>query len=135
MTERDFRVRMAAFQWLRAQIDIHGEVLPRQLLADGFAFDDRRVPVLGPQGIFKPAVMTDAPLSITTIPGGPYDDSIGSSGALKYRYRGTDRAHPDNRGLRQAMQDRLPLVWFWRGSRGTTSHPSRCLSSATIRLS
>jgi putative restriction endonuclease len=58
--------------------------------------------------------MTEAPLSISTIPGGPYDDSIGSGGALKYRYRGTDPAHPDNRRLRLAMEQQLPLVWFWR---------------------
>lgn len=110
----DQRVRLAAFQWLRAQMDVIGEVLPRSLLAQGFVFDGARVPLLGPQGIFKPQVMTEAPLSITTIPGGPYDDGIGSGGALRYRYRGTDPAHPDNRGLRRAMQQQLPLVYFYR---------------------
>lgn len=112
--ELDQRVRLAAFQWLRSQMDIHGDVLPRSILAQGFVFDGVRVPLLGPQGIFKPAIMTEAPLSITTIPGGPYDDSMGSGGSLDYRYRGTDPAHPDNRGLRRAMQDQLPLVWFYR---------------------
>ena len=112
--ELDQRVRLAAFQWLRAQMDVIGEVLPRSLLAEGFVFDGTRVPLLGPQGIFKPGLMTEAPLSISTIPGGPYDDSIGSGGALKYRYRGTDPAHPDNRRLRLAMEQQLPLVWFWR---------------------
>jgi putative restriction endonuclease len=73
-SELDQRVRLAAFQWLRAQMDVHGEVLPRSILAEGFVFDGRRVPLLGPQGIFKPGLMTDAPLSITTIPGGPYDE-------------------------------------------------------------
>ena len=116
--ELDQRVRLAAFQWLRAQMDVHGDVLPREVLAEGFVFEGRRVPLLGPQGIFKPGLMTEAPLSITTIPGGPYDDSIGSGGALSYRYRGTDPAHPDNRGLRRAMQDQLPLVWFWRVTPG-----------------
>jgi putative restriction endonuclease len=95
-------------------MDVHGEVLPRSTLAEGFVFEDTRVPLLGPQGIFKPGIMTEAPLSITTIPGGPYDDSMGTGGALKYRYRGTDPAHPDNRGLRRAMQEQLPLIWFWR---------------------
>jgi putative restriction endonuclease len=112
--ELDHRVRLAAFQWLRAQMDIHGDVLPRSVLADGFVFDGVRVPLLGPQGIFKPGIMTEAPLSITTIPGGPYDDSVGTGGALQYRYRGTDPAHPDNRRLRHAMADQLPLIWFWR---------------------
>ena len=27
------------------------------LLADGFTFGDRRVPLVGPQGIFKPAIL------------------------------------------------------------------------------
>lgn len=110
----DQRVRLAAFQWLRAQMDVHGEVLPRSLLAEGFKLDGVRVPMLGPQGIFKPGLMTEAPLSITTIPGGPYDDGMGSGGVLQYRYRGTDPAHPDNRGLRRAMEQQLPLVYFYR---------------------
>jgi putative restriction endonuclease len=112
--ELDHRVRLAAFQWLRAQMDVYGDVLPRSILAEGFAFDGVRAPLLGPQGIFKPGVMTEAALSITTIPGGPYDDSIGSGGALRYRYRGTDPAHPDNRGLRRAMEQQLPLIYFYR---------------------
>jgi len=67
--ELDQRVRLAAFQWLRAQMDVIGDVLPRSVLAEGFVLDGERVPLLGPQGIFKPRMMTEAPLSITTIPG------------------------------------------------------------------
>jgi len=70
------------------------------------------VPLLGPQGIFKPQLLTDGPLSITTAPGGPYDDAMGPDGLLSYRYRGTDPAHRDNVGLRTAMSERLPLVYF-----------------------
>ena len=109
--ELDRRVRLAAFQWLRAQMDVHGEVLPRSILAEGFVLDGRRVPLLGPQGIFKPA-LCDVPLSITTIPG-QYPDEMGG-GTLAYAYRGTDPAHPDNRGLRRAMREQLPLVYFYR---------------------
>jgi len=69
--EFDQRVRLAAFQWLRAQMDVRGEVLPRSLLEEGFMFDGRRVPLLGPQGIFKPA-LCDLPLSITTLPNSPH---------------------------------------------------------------
>lgn len=39
----DQRVRLAAFQWLRAQMDVIGEVLPRSVLAEGFMFDGVRV--------------------------------------------------------------------------------------------
>jgi len=87
-------------------------VLPRELLATGFALDGVRVPLLGPQGIFKPKVLSGVPLSITTAPGGPYDDAFGQDGLLRYRYRGTDPNHPENQGLRQAMQRRVPLVYF-----------------------
>ena len=108
----DQRVRLAAFQWLRAQMDVFGELVPRSILAEGFMFDGVRVPLLGPQGIFKPAILSDAPLSITTIPG-KYPDEMGG-GTLSYAYRGTDPAHPDNRGLRRALQQQLPLVYFYR---------------------
>jgi putative restriction endonuclease len=109
---KDARVRAAAFAWLDYQVSLHGDVLLRDLLADGFQFDGVRVPLLGPQGIFKPQVLAEAPLSITTAPRGPYDDSFGPDGLLRYRYRGNDPKHADNRGLRFAMQERLPLIYL-----------------------
>ena len=109
--EHDARVRGAAFEWLARQVSIHGDVLPRQNLARGFELEGQRVPVLGPQGIFKPALM-QVPLSITTSPRRPYDDAIGSDNLLSYRYRGSDPGHRDNVGLRFAMQNRLPLAYF-----------------------
>ena len=108
----DETIRNAAFGWLRAQVESHGDVLPRSLLAQGLTLGGVRVPLLGPQGIFKPQVLSDAPLSITTAPNGPYDDAFGPNDLLRYRYRGTDPEHHDNRGLRFAMQERLPLVYF-----------------------
>ena len=108
---RDARVRAAVFEWLSSETSVHGDMVPRAVLAKGLELDGRRVPLLGPQGIFKPAVM-DVPLSITTSPNGPYDDAFGSDGLLRYRYRGTDPDHRDNRGLRFAMEHRLPLVYF-----------------------
>ena len=107
----DERVRAATFEWLSRMTSIHGEVLPRSILAEGFELDGRRVPVISPQGIFKPAVM-QLPLSITTAPMGPYDDHIGPDNLLRYRYRGTDPNHRDNIGLRTVMANRLPLVYF-----------------------
>ncbi len=108
----DKTVRNFAFEWLKAQVASHGDVLPRTLLAEGFTLRGVRVPLLGPQGIFKPRVLSDAPLSITTAPNGPYDDAFGPNDLLRYRYRGTDPDHPENRRLRFAMQERLPLVYF-----------------------
>ena len=64
----DATVRNAAFEWLGAQVDTLGDVLPRTLLAQGFMLSGRRVPLVSPQGIFKPQVLSGAPLSITTAP-------------------------------------------------------------------
>jgi hypothetical protein len=108
--EVDSRVRLRAFDFLAEQTSLHGDILPRDVLAAGFVFDGTRVPLLGPQGIFKPAIL-ELPLSITTVPivdgrDRPYADEIGEGGVIKYRYRGTDPAHRDNAGLRLAMQRR-----------------------------
>lgn len=108
----DARVRRATFDWLALQVSRHGDVLPWKLLSAGFQIDGTRVPLLGPQGIFKPRVLQEVPLSITTVFGGPYDDSFGPEGLLRYRYRGNDPNHADNRGLRACMQHRLPLVYL-----------------------
>jgi len=110
--QNNARIRNAVFEWLRDQVARHGDVLPRDLLASGFEVEGVRVPLLSPQGIFKPKVLTDGPLSITTAPGGPYDDAFGLDGLLQYRYRGNDPDHRDNVGLRAAMVQRLPLVYF-----------------------
>ncbi|MDE2764170.1 MAG: HNH endonuclease [Gemmatimonadota bacterium] len=109
----DARLRAAAFEWLASQSSIHGDVLPRQILTDGFDSLGHRIRLLGPQGIFKPKAMA-LPLSIATVPSGPYGDAFGSDNLLQYQYRGTDPGHRDNVGLRFAMQHRLPLAYFHR---------------------
>lgn len=114
----DTRVRTAAFEWLAQQVAQHGDVLSRKVLAGGFLLDGVRVPLVGPQGIFKPQVLQGVPLTITTAPEGPYDDAFGTDGLLRYKYRGTDPSHIDNRGLRLAMQRGLPLVYLHGVVRG-----------------
>lgn len=111
--QHDARVRRAAFDWLEEQGRLYGDVFPRRLLAEGFVFDGNRVPLLGPQGIFKPRILA-VPLSITTVPSGPYDDGFSRDGLLRYRYRGTNPDHADNAGLRSAMTGHIPLVYFHR---------------------
>ena len=69
-------------------------------------------------GIFKPAILPEVPLTIRTAPEEagrtrPYADEMDSEGRLRYRYRGTDPRHPDNMGLRRAMQRRLPLIYLF----------------------
>ena len=107
----DERIRTAAFEWLTRMTDMYGDVLPRRLLEDGFDLDGERVRLIGPQGIFKPKVMK-LPLTITTAPRGPYDDSLGADNLVRYRYRGDDPNHRDNVGLRTVMGAQLPLVYL-----------------------
>ena len=100
--------------------DLVVEVSPR--IREG-----QRVPLVGPQGIFKPAGMR-LPLSITTAPIVPgKEDEIGADDLIRYRYRGTDPSHRDNAGLREAMRRRVPLVYLYGVSpRGNMSGRGRC---------
>lgn len=114
----DRLVRGAAFAWLDQQVARRGEVLPRALLQEGFSWEDHRVPLMGPQGIFKPAILPEIPLSVTTVPvvegrERPYEDEMGPDGLLRYRYRGTDPRHRDNVGLRRAMELQVPLIYLY----------------------
>ncbi|MFC1495332.1 HNH endonuclease [Thermodesulfobacteriota bacterium] len=112
ITDLDYTIRLAAFKWLEEQVNNYGDVLPRSILVQGFRFEDQRVPLIAPQGIFKPKILPQIPLTITTTPKGPYDDSFDPDGLLRYRYRGTDPKHRDNASLRMAMFRKVPLIYF-----------------------
>lgn len=92
-----------------------GDVRSRRPLEVGLEFDGQRVPLVGPQGILKPRAC-ELPLSITTAPPGrgprPYENTFGADGLLRYRYRGTDPAHHENRGLKEAARRQVPLIYF-----------------------
>lgn len=104
--------RIAAFRWIEEQVQIHGDVLPRTILQKGFIMNNQVITLVGAQGIWKPKVFERIPLSITTVAGGPYDDSFSKDGFLVYRYRGTNKDHRDNVGLREAMYKQTPLIYF-----------------------
>ena len=108
----DRRVRLATFRWLEEQVSRHGDVLPRPILLHGLELDGERIPLVSRQGIFKPRVLPEIPLSITTTVHGPYDDQMSPEGLMLYSYRGTDPAHPENAGLRKAMLQGTPLIYF-----------------------
>jgi putative restriction endonuclease len=108
----DRSVRIAAFAWLSEQVNIHGDVLPRTILAQGFIFEGQKISLVSPEGIFKPKILPEYPLSITTTTSGHYDDGFTPEGLLLYRYRGTDPHHRANVGLRNAMLRNIPLIYF-----------------------
>jgi putative restriction endonuclease len=107
----DLQVRLAAFAWLSEQVNVFGDVLTRELLAKGFIYKGNRIPLVAPQGIFKPKIL-NFPLTITTTTEGPYDDKVGLDGLLFYRYRGNDPNHRDNVGLRRLFELKRPLIYF-----------------------
>ncbi|HEY4632979.1 MAG TPA: hypothetical protein VIH00_03595, partial [Candidatus Limnocylindrales bacterium] len=113
----DQRIRLSVFDWLTYQRDQHGEAIPRHAL-ESFSLDGRRIPLVGPSGIWKPAAC-ELPISITTTVGGPYSDTFDeAAGVLRYAYRGRDPQHRDNRGLRRAQVERVPIVYFHAVERG-----------------
>ncbi|MEX0770247.1 MAG: HNH endonuclease [Balneolaceae bacterium] len=107
----DLEIRLAAFNWLNEQIQMHGDVLSRKILRKGFLYKGTRIPLVSPQGIFKPKEMK-LPLTITTTTSGPYNDSFDNQDFLLYKYRGKDPNHRDNVGLRKVKEKDLPLIYF-----------------------
>jgi putative restriction endonuclease len=111
LVDRDWVIRQHAFQFLEALVLVHGDALPWERLAAGFESEGGRVTMIGARGIWKPAGL-ELPLSITTSWRDPYGDEAGDDGLLRYRYFGTDPAHPDNAGLRRCFQEGRPLIYF-----------------------
>lgn len=111
MPSLDEQIRLAAFDWLKEQTQIHDQVLSIDLLRQGFVFDNERIPLLAPQGIFKPRLM-ELPLTITTAPESRYDDAFRPDEYLNYKYRGSNINHRDNIGLRECMKKGIPLIYL-----------------------
>lgn len=91
---------------------MYGDALPWDVLRKGFLFEGTTVPLVSPQGIFKPRILPEMPLTIRTASSQPYDDGIDYEGLLTYKYRDTGPDHRDNLGLRLAMLRRVPLVYL-----------------------
>jgi putative restriction endonuclease len=111
----DTRMRAAMF----AHLDRLRDTTPGALGSDvfnTFTFEGRDVKLIVQPGIRKPAEL-DAALTIRTTytPDdgvAPYEDGYGPDGTLRYKWRGTDPNHADNRALRVARERQVPLVYF-----------------------
>jgi putative restriction endonuclease len=112
------KIRITIFEWLSIQVNLHGDVLNWQLLSSGFRHEGERVPLIGRQGIWKPAVFDKYPISIRTVPESPYADRITKENTLLYHYRGTNPNHWDNVCLRETMKNRVPLIYLHRIIKG-----------------
>lgn len=119
----DRRMREAAFQHVRL-LSATRDHLTSDELAKGFIFEGARIPLVNPQrGIFKPRQMRYL-LSIRTVfprPGAKvwYDDQrhvhsqlYESKDFVDYAFMGTDPEAADNRWLREAFENRVPIIYF-----------------------
>jgi len=112
MAADELAIRLKLFEWLRVRSAETNGIFDGRELSEGVTIDGRRITLKGQNGIWFPAGFS-IPLSITTVSNGPYRlDDIGDDGILTYAYRGQDPEHRDNRGLRDAMRTRMPLVYF-----------------------
>lgn len=141
LTAKDAQLRQAAFDHVNRLVGLQGGVLNSDDLGRGFEFDGERIPLVNPQrGIFKPRQMA-ALLSIRTVfprRGGPvwYDDQreahqqiYAGDEMVEYAFMGTDPNSPDNRWLREAMEQQVPSS-ISSGSHRAGISPSSQLSSS-----
>ena len=121
--DRDTRMRMAAFKRVRDLQLVYGH-LTRKELSPGFQFEGERIPLVNLQrGIFKPRKMRFL-LSIRTVfprQGSKvwYDDQrkvhrqiFESNDAIYYAFMGNNPNAADNRWLREAFENRIPVIYF-----------------------
>lgn len=110
-------VRREAMAWLTTRTNDGAESIYSHDLLD-FKFQGEPFRLMDAQaGIRKPRGWSAA-LSIRTVytPEGrekPYDDRIGADGFFHYKWRGEDPDQADNRSLRAAMKEQVPLIWFF----------------------
>jgi putative restriction endonuclease len=116
-------MRMAAFEHVRRLNEVHDHLTATEL-KPGFVFQGERIPLINPQrGIFKPQQMRFL-LSIKTVfpkPGGKvwYDDQrevhrqiFDGDETIDYAFMGQDPNAADNRWLRDAFENRIPIIYF-----------------------
>jgi putative restriction endonuclease len=121
--ETDRLIRSAAFAFLDG-LATKGQLLVRQEDLAAFSVGGSSVRLMATQqGIWKPRQL-EAALSFRTVYAPdpsqrPYDDEEGPDGYLRYKWRGQDPNHPDNRALRRAMVAQVPLIWFQGVASGT----------------
>ncbi len=120
MSSLDDQIRVLVFAYTDL-ITHNGQIPVTSAQLNQFRFQGQRVPLSSQSGVFKPAIL-DYPISIRTTyraPGeaGPYEDEV-VDGLLHYRYMGTDPNHAHNSGLRQAMEDGIPMLYLKGVARG-----------------
>jgi putative restriction endonuclease len=119
----DSLIRQAAFAAIRRLLDVRRDLNSADLKA-GFEFGGERIPFVNPQrGIFKPRRMHYL-LSVRTVfprTGAKvwYDDQrqvhqqiYQGEDIIDYAFMGKDPNAADNRWLLEAMEQRVPIIYF-----------------------
>lgn len=115
--EREAQLRSAALEWLAFRTNDGRDALSYKEIKE-FSFEGEPFRLMDAQrGIRKPAQLASA-LSMRTVwraegAERPYEDDIGADGLIRYKWRGDDPAHSENRALRDAMRSHQPMIWFW----------------------
>jgi len=119
----DLQMRLAAFERVEKLSQVH-ERLTAKELKSGFMFEGERYPLVNPQrGIFKPrqmryllSIKTVYPRSEATI---WYDDQrkiheqiFKGDEFVDYAFMGQDPNAADNRWLREAFENQIPIIYF-----------------------
>lgn len=114
--DTDGDVRAAVFAYLDNLVNRSADGSLRSRDINAFRFQGRALRLIVQSGIRKPQGLKAALTIRTTYtpPGGrpPYLDDAGADGLIRYKIRGDDPGHADNRALREAMVLGLPLVYF-----------------------
>jgi putative restriction endonuclease len=121
--ERDALMRTVAFEHVTRLSEIHDHLVAENL-NPGFVFEGQRIPLINPRrGIFKPQQMRFL-LSIKTVfpkLGGRvwYDDQrevhrqiFEGDETVDYAFMGQDPDAADNRWLRDACHNQIPIIYF-----------------------
>ncbi|RBY91046.1 HNH endonuclease [Blastococcus sp. TF02A-30] len=111
-------IRAAALDWL-SSVTLDGTIpVSRAQLRDDFRIGGDRFPLVDAgRGIRRPRGWSAALSILTAAPEGapsrPYDDSEGPDGLHRYKLRRDQRGASENEGLRRAMLEHAPLMWFY----------------------
>lgn len=111
-------VRLAALDWVDA-VSLGGTIpVTRDQLAKDFLVGGERFPLVDrARGIRKPRGWTSALSIMSAMPRAgrtrAYEDNEGADGLQRYNLRADEGGAADNDGLRVALRERTPLIWFY----------------------
>lgn len=120
----DTEIRLAAFDRLAMLCKVYGDDIPWGAIAEGFSVAGENILFANKVvGIFSPKQMVRGVLSIKTTKPRPgrvnvYEDQEGPDGDFIYSLQGDDPNNHYNRSLREALEDKAPLIYFHAVSSG-----------------